>query len=66
MKKYPCRKLASDPTYSPEWSGKTGAPLCPSGCACGCGKRLHLEGHGAHYCPHCDDFKAPRPTCRHR
>ena len=60
-------KSPGNPTYSAEWSGVSYAPHCSSGCKCNsCGERLHLEGHSAHYCPVCDDFKAPKSDCRNR
>ena len=57
----------TDQCYSAQWSGVSYAPHCPSGCKCAaCGENLHLEGHDAHYCPHCDDFRAPKQDCKHR
>mgnify|MGYP003395535152 CR=1 FL=1 len=58
-------KSPTDPTYSKEWSGVSYTPHCPSGCVCpACDQRLHLEGHSAHYCPVCDDFKSPSANCK--
>ena len=55
-------KSPKSPTYSPQWSGVTGAPHCrakgggPVPCP-DCGESLHHEGDGGHYCPRCDDYK---------
>lgn len=65
--KHRCNKSKNDPTYSAQWSGVSYAPHCPNGCKCGkCGSELHLEGHGAHYCPACDDFRPAKATCDKR
>ena len=58
LKRYPCNKSKSDPTYSPQWSGVTGAPKvkgkrCPK-----CGGAVHLESD-SFYCPRCDDYVRP-------
>ena len=60
-RRHECRKPKTDPTYSAEWSGVSGAPHCNAGGRClDCGERLHHEG-GSHYCPGCDEYK-PRPA----
>ena len=65
--RHPTTKSPTDPTFSKEWSGVSYAKHCNYGCACkDCGERLHLEGHDAHYCPSCDDFKAPAQNCKNR
>ncbi len=60
--KHTCHKAKTDPTYSREWSGVSGAPHCKAHdpCCPVCGEVLHHEG-GSHYCPGCDDYKG-RPT----
>ena len=59
-------KRSTSSTYSAEWSGVSYAPHCPDRCKCpDCGELLHLEGHGTHYCPICDDFKSWAKGCRH-
>ena len=62
--RHECTRPSSDPTFSPEWSGVTGAPHCFRGCVCSCGEELHLED-GNHYCPRCDDYVRPanNPRC---
>ena len=60
LKRYKCNKPPTDPTYSAQWSGVTGAPKCKGGKCPACGTQLHHEG-GSHYCPGCDDYK-PRPA----
>jgi len=57
--RHECTKAITDPTFSAEWSGVTGAPHCRRGCVCpNCGERLHAE-EGSHYCPQCDDYVTP-------
>lgn len=53
--RYPTTKKPSDPTYSAQWSGVTGAPRS-RGLACSrCGGAVHREGD-SYYCPSCDDY----------
>jgi len=60
-------KKKSDPTYDPRWSGVSYAEHCSYGCFCPIdGEQLHLEGHDAHYCPRCDDFRAPSKSCKNK
>jgi thioredoxin reductase len=61
-------KKPGSPGYSAEWSGVSYAPHCDNSCTCPIHTEepLHLEGHGAHYCPVCDDYKTPSPTCTRR
>jgi len=62
--RYATTKKPSDPTYSAQWSGVTGAPKCAGRCST-CGGALHHEGD-THYCPSCDDFKARPTNCNRR
>ena len=58
------KRKPTDKFYDPKWSGVSYAPHCPHGCKCpDCGEELHLEGHDAHYCPICDDFKSRKAGC---
>lgn len=55
MKDYGTRKPKTDPTFSPQWSGRTGAPKCQGGSCTRCSGPVHHEGD-SHYCPGCDDY----------
>ncbi len=48
-------KSKSDPTYSEQWSGVSGAPICRKSPCPRCNHFTHHEA-GSHYCPQCDDY----------
>lgn len=55
LRRFPTRKPISDPTYSREWSGVTGAPRARGLTCATCGRGVHREGD-SYYCPWCDDY----------
>jgi len=56
--RYPTTKSPSDPTYSAQWSGVTGAPQARGKKCSRCGGAVHREGE-SFYCPSCDDYVSP-------
>lgn len=53
--RYKTNKPKTDPTYSPEWSGVTGAPKAKGKACAKCGGPVHKESD-SYYCPACDDY----------
>ena len=53
--RYPTTKSPSDPTFSKEWSGVTGAPRIEGKACAWCGGPVHRECDSS-YCPSCDDY----------